>query len=534
MMEEKKYRRRDKIWKIIFPHKSHKHKHAHKEDTLKRTTEQTNKINSLSSYAQQHFSIQLDSNIFESILESNDWDSKKSLADLLDYEEASHGILVEPPLPNTLLLGSENDGGTSCYIDSLLFAMYISNTAFDPLLTYDIPLEEDQDNKIKLQTLMRLFVNKLRKGHFISADYVHWFRKILKEAKWNGQDEAGHWTQEDASELFLFITETFDLPYLPFQIRLFHGANKDSDDDRVMTDRTLTLSIPETNNSVKEIKLQDILVDYFYNSIITGVRRQVDSSHSHEEVTENVAASPTIQSMINNTDEKPSSKRALVKKNDGHVAVTAWQVLELLPFYSPTNEQGISINAQVDASFPDTHMILPIVLKRYRYDHSGGSTKNKKRVEIPVTIDFNKFVNQNVDDPLCPTCGHLVDWTLHFKSAVCHKGDSPFSGHYVSYARVMSADESYHWIKLDDMNQASRVTQMTDDASVHADLAENAYIIFYELDKTCHHEASSLSSASEHNVELKQESSLSTHSTDKKKHHHHHHRHHLKDSCRLM
>lgn len=227
--EEKKkkaHRKRDKFWKFIFPHtvKSNNKKRASaSRDSLpiKRSSEQQDKINILSTYAQRNFSVSLESDILECILENNDWDTKRAMSDLFDYEEASHGILVEPPAANSKLklLGSENDGGTSCYIDALLFAMYISNTTFDPLLTYDIPAETE--DKIKLQTIMRLFVNKLRKGHFVNADYVHWFRKALHDAKWDGQDDLGYWTQEDSSELFMFITETFELPYLPVSYTIF-------------------------------------------------------------------------------------------------------------------------------------------------------------------------------------------------------------------------------------------------------------------------------------------------------------------------
>jgi hypothetical protein len=200
-----------------------------------------------------------------------------------------------------------------------------------------------------------------------------------------------------------------------------------------------------------------------------------------------------------------------------------------------------------------------------------------------VTIDFNKFVNQNIDDPLCPTCGHLIDWTLHFKSAVCHKGDSPFSGHYISYVRVKKQDKdlekgksaeddnNYYWLKLDDMNSSNRVTQIynNNSSSVYTDLAENAYIVFYELDKTCHHGRGSLtlsystdnvseidgeeeegrdSKKIELKVDVKTIGSQETgpeqdcqcddsHKKSHKKRNHHdhqHHRYHLKDSCRLM
>jgi hypothetical protein len=406
-----------------------------------------------------------------------------------------------------------------------------------------------------------------------------------------------------------------------------------------MTDRTLALSIPaDDTNDVKNgagkgkdapLQLQDILVDYFYNSIITGVRRQVDHADDNDQhspmttnnISENVVASPSMANYFNRQsteeeeqqqqkDEKYTLKTLLkeaqqnyinsssdnntdsedqvqVEEVEEEITVTAWQVLELLPFYSATNEQGDAIKTQMDSSFPDTHMVLPIVLKRYKYNNQGGSTKIKRRVEIPVTIDFNKFVNLNVDNPLCPTCGHLIDWTLHFKSAVCHLGDSPNSGHYISYARVDNNnhlkdkedddEEEPYWLKLDDMDHNSRVTYIKDNNNaeeIYTDLAENAYIVFYELDKTCHHgRNSSVYSdiTDEEEIEMREDikssGSISTHETDSeeqvcnyggsfddhekkvtkskskssssnkkehKHHHHHHHRYHLKDQCKLM
>lgn len=174
-----------------------------------------------------------------------------------------------------------------------------------------------------------------------------------------------------------------------------------------MTDRTLTLSIPTDDKKndvgkINSLKLQDILVDYFYNSIITGVRRQVDhdDESANNNISENVAASPSMAKFIDkddnksDQDEKDVLKKLLMeakgtlKKEDDQIAVTAWQVLELLPFYSAMNEQGESIKTQVDSSFPDTHMILPIVLKRYRYGFLGQNllTCNLTQVAKPMLL----------------------------------------------------------------------------------------------------------------------------------------------------
>lgn len=73
----------------------------------------------------------------------------------------------------------------------------------------------EDDAKQRLLLLLRLFVNKLRKVHLIRTQLVRQFRYALQSNAWIGVDERGIWTQEDASELFMFLTQTFDMPYLP-------------------------------------------------------------------------------------------------------------------------------------------------------------------------------------------------------------------------------------------------------------------------------------------------------------------------------
>lgn len=307
------------------------------------------------------------------------------------------------------------------------------------------------------------------------------------------------------------------------------------------------MSIPKADQSNENIQLQDILVDCFYNSIITDLQRQVSYEHN---ILENVASSPSVGTILQETMKVDNDTKSEPERKAEEIGVTAWQVLELLPFYSGISESGNTI-AQFNSSFPDTHMILPIVLKRYEYDACGNTTKLKTKVNIPITIDFNKFINQNADDPMCPTCGHLVDWTLHFKSAVCHQGHSLNSGHYISYARMEDTEAETYWLKFDDMNRENRVSVLRHTNLMFEDLAENAYIIFYELDKTCHHGSRSTftSDESEDEISRKDENFKSSESTStlpetcqckegtrKHKHRHGHHRdkYHLTENCNLM
>ncbi|ORZ19562.1 hypothetical protein BCR42DRAFT_410026 [Absidia repens] len=552
-----------------------------------------------------------------SFLHDADWDMTQALADMEDCQDANYGLLAAPPSscsPCGGLLGCENDQGTSCYLDALLFAMYIGLTSFDPMLLGDpfepalsptpvspsTPLEQQQqqqryrhrhhrffskyhhhhrrrhrlltpfrtstppppsppplppssrtvdtrqrtldDLHIKtnpsilinnnsssssdsndddlalqqkhyLQRTLRLFVNKLRKGQLVKTSNVAQVRRALMQNGWYGPDpETQQWQQEDVSELFLFLTSIFDSPYLPFQLRLFHGANKDMDDDRIMTDRLLPLSLPPPDDEQQEpIRLETILVDQFYNSVVSGVKRKVDLEEQAPEETEQqpiarswnsssstgsmdstdkgileIITTPTKQSadpMKKSSSSSPPISRGTPQRRE--TEVDAWQAMELLPFYSSSSSNGNS-NDNLDY-YPDTHLVLPLVLKRYKTNNNGNAyVKDTRPVLVPPIIPFHQFVNQNTDNAVCSQCNVKMDYVMSLKSIVAHQGSSPYSGHYVAYTKLLSAVPDHSvWLKFDDLNSQERVTYDMSEAQVLDQVAEHGYLFFYELNRLC-------------------------------------------------
>lgn len=177
------------------------------------TEEQKQKIQKLSQYVQGNIGVEPDPASCQHLLEQHKWDLRQALVELNDFQDADDGILVTPnPLTHDML-GSENDQLTSCYIDALLFSMYATTTAFDPLLTSDT--DDDDFDKRRLQTALRLFVNRLRDGHLVRTDQVRRLREALAATGWEGHTYAGAWSQEDTSEFFLHLTNIFGLPFLP-------------------------------------------------------------------------------------------------------------------------------------------------------------------------------------------------------------------------------------------------------------------------------------------------------------------------------
>lgn len=66
------------------------------------------------------------------------------------------------------MLGAENRGNVTCYLDALLFAMFAHLTAFECMLKND----SNDEAKRKLGALIRLWVNMLRSGKLIHTDLV--------------------------------------------------------------------------------------------------------------------------------------------------------------------------------------------------------------------------------------------------------------------------------------------------------------------------------------------------------------------------
>lgn len=97
--------------------------------------------------------------------------SAGDVAKTVDFMEmqnrASAGTIVPYNL-NTQMVGAENRGNVTCYLDSLLFAMFARMTAYESMLRNDF---SDEPRK-RLVTLLRLWVNMLREGKLVHTDMV--------------------------------------------------------------------------------------------------------------------------------------------------------------------------------------------------------------------------------------------------------------------------------------------------------------------------------------------------------------------------
>ena len=96
-----------------------------------------------------------------------DGDAEKAYDFLVLLEDSVEGIIRDYNFDVTLL-GAVNREKVTCWLDSLLFAMFARLDSFEPILVTHF----DDEPRKRLALLLRLWVNMLRSGKLIAVDIV--------------------------------------------------------------------------------------------------------------------------------------------------------------------------------------------------------------------------------------------------------------------------------------------------------------------------------------------------------------------------
>lgn len=97
-----------------------------------------------------------------------DYDTDKTV-EFIDMEQKAAAGIITPYDPSVDMVGAENRGNVTCYLDALLFSMFAKIDAFECMLKNDFP---EEDNRNKLVNLLRMWVNMLRTGKLVHTDMV--------------------------------------------------------------------------------------------------------------------------------------------------------------------------------------------------------------------------------------------------------------------------------------------------------------------------------------------------------------------------
>ncbi|ROW06207.1 hypothetical protein VMCG_04571 [Cytospora schulzeri] len=465
-------------------------------------------------------------------------DVDKAMEILVLHQDSLSGAIL-PYRPNVHMLGAENRGNVTCYLDALLFAMFAKLEAFECMLKND-PSDEPQRN---LAALLRLWVNMLRSGKLIHTEMTQLIQDALAACGWK---DAQLLEQQDTSEAFAFITETLQLPLLPLQVDLFHQGKGDVDDHKVVYERLLNLAVPADPEG-KGIKLEDCLEEYFNTKVdvsrdnveekglltprstirLLGEDEEADAESSdHVDMdslqrrwtmvdspgsTSNSPSEPArpsarsrstsiIQRIVLDAEGRPtdSDSASLLQKarKKGStvvkaVSIPAWQFFRLIPWHAVTNGEP-KTDSEIQKHF-NQRPVVGICLKRYMYTEDGMAKRQNTFIDIPDSLRLPHFMLMD-DAKLEEEPVLSQEYKLVLQSVVCHRGDSLHSGHYISFARVnpkLLTDNRRHdsdpppdyeeaqWVKFDDLALESRVTYVDD---IKESLSqEMPYLLFYQI-----------------------------------------------------
>ncbi|ODH39043.1 hypothetical protein ACO22_02051 [Paracoccidioides brasiliensis] len=461
-------------------------------------------------------------------------DVDEALEFLVLLEDSLHGI-INSYNPSIKLLGAENRNGVTCYLDALLFAMFARLDSFEVILhgSYDDEHEPQQN----LSMLLRLWVNLLRSGKLITKDITKQVQDALAQCGWH---DAAQSQQQDVSEAFTFITEQLNLPLLTLKMDIFHtGKEEAGNDHKYINERLLQVAIPTETADSKSITLEDCLEAYFNNQI--AVKRYLDRKYTEMSVystdsvtkdglsyieTSDLETSPTSDSPISRSfsgstkvtdppvymSHTPSpihlkahtrSSSIIVNRfipednsNEGgdntnavtpnrlrrgtfrkEVLLPAWQMFSLIPWYTDSVRCHDAASA---VDFSSKRPILGICLKRYSVLPNGNTVRLDTFVDIPIEIGLPYFIQ---DDEMEDGGPLYRNFKLSLQSAICHRGNSIESGHYIALARGTPSDNHdgsmscRHWMRFDDLTD-ERITIVDIESAIRE---ESPYLLFYRI-----------------------------------------------------
>ncbi|KAL6450988.1 hypothetical protein SBY92_001238 [Candida maltosa Xu316] len=450
-------------------------------------------------------------------------------------------------------LGAENWDNVMCYLDALLFAMFANLESFEPILfipNHSDYLINQLSALLRVYVSLLRSGNLITTD--LTAKVCEALMKLgFKEALSHRQQDAATLFEFLTSTLNMpLLTFKIDIRHggkynkkddekLSKERILFVSIPNDEesekenvahDEDAESSNKSSSVLSEESEEEEDSITLEECLEHYFNNSIsvkrelerratlsnITedkyddeddGKPRVVETTFSDKydfEKIENInkktlsrsdslksdgvrvgirprSSTLSIWSLNNETNE--NSRRGSVSGKE--VSLPAWMFLRLLPFYTDDNVRMDDFEsiAKTSKEFATRRPILPICLKRYRFNSGASSgTRSKKRIIIPPFIALPEFVADDIDDSSC-------SFRLVLESAICHRGDTIESGHFVAAVRkntnvVDETEEEANaacWYLYDDMHKSARVVEKT-----FKDIfkSEWPYMLFYRLVRT--------------------------------------------------
>lgn len=346
------------------------------------------------------------------------------------------------------------NGGNTCYLDSVLVAMFAMYDGWDGLIHR---LSFDCDVVKRVQAV----VNTLRRGKVVQSFALNELRDcLILHAGWYEGCE-----QHDAAELLSLLLDALHAPFLPLFKNMSHRGNPNLAADHVpFTERVLWLnltwtpapsSLPAGRSSATttnegSVELGALVDSYFFGEVVHDLQRDI-------EVT-----------IDDDGDERDGDGTRVSVPT----SVDAKVCRSLIPGYTPVRETGEQ-SSWTASRETFGFMTVPFAVSRF---DASGRCKDVRIVRVPTVLDASRYVG--------PFAVAGVTYKLMLRSVVCHLGESIDLGHYVTYTYA----DGGGWQRWDDMAdgcvrsvEGDVVSGEPRDEGWATEIRRNCYLVFYEL-----------------------------------------------------
>lgn len=310
----------------------------------------------------------------------------------------------------------ENAGNT-CYIDSLLMALFYNQTNFDRLLNKEI------ENTLGLylqEYIKEKFINNVRQSKSVTYEDIEMIRTLCFHMGWrshaNNKNNEEYINQQDVNEFFIFLMDIFEAENIEIMKSTISDNNDETDNNAIEKIPFIPLSLPE---NVGVITIKQMLFNWLYDNITDVESRNVHSSQSFSLASDKVAINETFDEINNKNYVKG------------------------LHTYNIIN------------------MPYMLCLSVNRFNNQGNRIETDVIIQKIICPYDNKFLNSN-------------RWGFH--AAICHRGSTNKSGHYYT---LLTCNQS--WYIFDDLEIPCMIEVKMDDKNVTNMIKKECVFLIYKL-----------------------------------------------------
>src|SRR3990172_8239455 len=149
------------------------------------------------------------------------------------------------------------NGVNTCYMDSLLMALFYSPSTNEFLLKKDL---ESNDHLLLQEYIKVHFVDQVRSGKSITSEIINMIRNLCFQSGWRSVDYDSNpeefFQQQDVNEFYNFIINIFNGPMIDIKRKtIFEASHDEEGKEESIPFIPLSLPIDDKN----EIKISTLL-----------------------------------------------------------------------------------------------------------------------------------------------------------------------------------------------------------------------------------------------------------------------------------